>query len=121
MFMEAFSIWERTRRPAPHRRCKYTVSLLMRVWSLPLLARSVAADTLREFVAAMLLTLIDSRVLEIQEGGNLMKANPPPPWPFVAPPQPLTPEYTLCKVVKWTHVDCFWKSSCNCIMETERW
>jgi len=74
MFMEAFSIWERTRRPAPHRRCKYTVSLLMRVWSLPLLARSVAADTLREFVAAMLLTLIDSRVLEIQEGGNLMKA-----------------------------------------------
>lgn len=75
MFTEAFAIWERTQLPAPHRRCKYTVSLLMRVWSLPLLARSVAAHTLREFVAAMLLTLVDPRVLEIQEGGNLMKAS----------------------------------------------
>ena len=85
MFREAFVIWERTKRPAPHRRCKYTVSLLMRVWSVPLLARSVAANTLREFVAAMLLTLIDSRVLEIQEGGNLMKARTPPPSPHPPP------------------------------------
>ncbi len=81
MFAEAFVIWERTKRPAPHRRCKYTVSLVMRVWSVPLLARSVAADTLREFLAAMLLTLIDSRVLDIQEGGNLMKARQPLPPP----------------------------------------
>ncbi len=73
MFAEAFVIWERTKRPAPHRKCKYTVSLLMRVFSVPLLARSIASDTLRDFVSSMLLTLIDARVLEIQEGGNLMK------------------------------------------------
>lgn len=73
IFTEAFVIWERTKQPAPHRKCKYTVSLLMRLFSVPLLARSVASDTLRDFVSAMLLTLIDGRVLEIQEGGNLMK------------------------------------------------
>lgn len=70
-------LWERTRRPSPHRKCKYTVSLLMRLFSVPLLAHSVASDTLRDFVSAMLLTLIDSRVLEIQEGGNLMKVLQP--------------------------------------------
>ena len=43
--------------------------------SIPLMARSIAADTLREFVAAMLLTLIDGRVLQIQEGANLMKVH----------------------------------------------
>ena len=68
--------WEHTRRPPSHRKCKYTVSLLMRLFSVPLLAHSVASDTLRDFVSAMLLTLIDGRVLEIQEGGNLMKACP---------------------------------------------
>jgi hypothetical protein len=73
MFTEAFVTWEHTRRPPSHRKCKYTVSLLMRLFSVPLLAHSVASDTLRDFVSAMLLTLIDSRVLEIQEGGNLMK------------------------------------------------
>jgi hypothetical protein len=74
MFTEAFVTWEHTRRPPSHRKCKYTVSLLMRLFSVPLLAHSVASDTLRDFVSAMLLTLIDGRVLEIQEGGNLMKA-----------------------------------------------
>lgn len=76
MFTEAFVTWEHTRRPPSHRKCKYTVSLLMRLFSVPLLAHSVASDTLRDFVSAMLLTLIDGRVLEIQEGGNLMKACP---------------------------------------------
>ena len=76
MFTEAFVTWEHTRRPPSHRKCKYTVSLLMRLFSVPLLAHSVASDTLRDFVSAMLLTLIDGRVLEIQEGGNLMKVCP---------------------------------------------
>ena len=73
-FQEAVETWERTQRPPDNRSCKYCASALMNVFGLPALAVNVAADTLRNFITTMLLTLIDARVSHIQEGEHLMKA-----------------------------------------------
>ena len=69
-------VWERTRQAPDNRSCKYCASALMNVFGLPALAVNVAADTLRDFITTMLLTLIDARVSNIQEGEHLMKARP---------------------------------------------
>lgn len=61
----------------------------MNIFGLPALAVNVAADTLREFITIMLLTLIDMRVSNIQEGDHLMKV----PVLIPLPPSPILPTH----------------------------